>query len=67
MKYNKNKYLGKTVQLYPTDSAPKFGIITDLDDLGFTIKITESRCKYYIVGKEYFFTYSTNLSFMFVN
>lgn len=67
MKNNKEKYLGRTVQLYPGDTASKFGIISEVDDLGLTITITESQSEDYIVGKEYLFMYGSKLFFMFVN
>ncbi len=36
MKYNKDEYIGKEIQLYPGNTYKKWGIIKDVDDLGWT-------------------------------
>ena len=67
MKYNKENYVGKYVQLYPSDTYYKFGIITDLDDLGWTIKITKAHERATEeVGEVIFISHSTNVRFKFM-
>lgn len=66
MKYNEENYVGKKIQLYPSDTYGKFGVIKSVDDLGWIIKITESRCPSYEVGKEYFISHSKSFSFKFM-
>ena len=46
----------------------KKGIIRNIDDLGFTILITEAdERSSYVVGKTYFFNQATNLTFFFLD
>ena len=66
MKYNMENYVGKKIRLYPSDTDAKYGTIQNVDDLGWTIKITESRSKNYTVGQEYFISHSKNLIFEFL-
>lgn len=66
MKYNAENYVGKNIRLYPSDTDAKFGVIQRVDDLGWTIKITESKSKYYVVGKEYFISHSKSFIFEFL-
>lgn len=66
MKYNAENYVGRKIQLYPGDTYRKYGIIKMVDDLGWTIEITESRCDSFEVGQEYFISHSTNLKFKFM-
>jgi hypothetical protein len=71
MKYNATKYVGKTIQLYPGDSVSKYGVIEDLDDLGWTIKITRVgkssyHTDYFEVGETYFISHSKNFTFRFI-
>lgn len=68
MKYNKEYYVGKKIQLYPNDTYSKFGVIKNVDDLGWIIQITavENKRGNYEVGKEYFISHSTNFSFKFM-
>lgn len=40
MKYDKQNYIGKSIQLYPGDTVKKYGKILNVDDLGWTIEIT---------------------------
>ena len=40
--YDKTKYVGKKVRLYPGDTYYKYAIIEDVDALGWTFKITKS-------------------------
>ena len=42
MKYNKQDYVGQSIILFPGDRCPKYGIIEAVDDLGFTIRITNT-------------------------
>lgn len=46
MKYNKESYIGKEIQLYPGDTYKKYGIIENVDDLGWTIRITDMQEDY---------------------
>ena len=48
MEYNKENYIGRAIWLFPNDTYSKKGVIKNVDDLGFTILITEA----YILGKE---------------
>jgi hypothetical protein len=41
MNYAKENYIGKSIQLYPGDYISKWGTILNVDDLGWTIKITK--------------------------
>ena len=69
MEYNKENYKGRKIRLYPGDTYMKKDIITNVDDLGFTVLITESNEKYgcYRVGCTYFFNHATNLTFCFLD
>ena len=72
MMYDAKKYVGKSIQLYPGDTAAKYGKIVDLDDLGWTIKITRvGNSRYYTdsmfeEGETYFISHSKNLIFRFI-
>lgn len=66
MKYNAENYVSKNIRLYPGDTDAKYGIIQNVDDLGWTIKITESKSKHFVVGQEYFISHSKNLIFEFL-
>ena len=66
MKYNAEIYVGKEIQLYPGDTYRKFGIIKSVDDLGWIVEITESRCSHYEVGNEYFISHSNGFKFKFM-
>lgn len=63
MKFNKNKYIGKQIQLVPSDAFEKYGIIEEVDDLGFWIKITQSKSKNYQEGEVHFFSHSRTMAF----
>jgi hypothetical protein len=68
MKYNKENYTGRRIRLFPGDTYMKKGIITNVDDLGFTVLITESNEKYdYRVGSIYFFNHACSLTFCFLD
>lgn len=67
MKYYAGHYVNKQIRLYPSDTYAKYGIITRVDDLGWTIKITRSNCKDFVVGQEYFISHSKNFIFEFMN
>jgi hypothetical protein len=68
MKYDKAKYAGKMIQLYPGDSYAKLGVIVDVDDLGWTVGITKSNDKLgsFEAGKEYFISHSKPFTFKFM-
>ena len=68
MEYNKENYKGRRIRLFPNDTYMKKGIITNVDDLGFTIFITEADERSgYRVGNAYFFNHATNLIFLFID
>lgn len=68
MEYNKENYKGRRIRLFPNDTYMKKGIITNVDDLGFTILITEADERSgYRVGNVYFFNHATNLTFLFLD
>ena len=68
MKYNRENYKRRRIILYPNDTYIKKGIITDVDDLGFTVLITEADERSgYRVGNTYFFNHATNLTFLFLD
>lgn len=68
MEYNKGNYKGRRIRLFPNDTYMKKGIITNVDDLGFTILITEADERSgYRVGNVYFFNHATNLTFLFLD
>lgn len=65
MNYNIANYVGKKIQLYPGDTDSKYGIIKNVDDLGWTIKITSSSSRSWVAGQEYFVSHSKNFTFEF--
>lgn len=68
MRYNKEAYIGKKIQLYPGDTYAKWGEILDVDDLGWTIKITDVkvwRGDHYDIGDIVFISHTTPFSFKF--
>ncbi len=68
VEYNKGNYKGRRIRLFPNDTYMKKGIITNVDDLGFTILITEADERSgYRVGNTYFFNHATNLIFLFID
>lgn len=68
MEYNKENYKGRKIRLFPGDTYMKKGIITNVDDLGFTVLITEaSDNSYYRVGCAYFFNHAKPLTFCFLD
>lgn len=71
MKYDRNKYVGLKIQLYPGDSVAKYGVIEDLDDLGWTIRVTRVATSSYRettfeAGKTYFISHSKSLTFRII-
>lgn len=68
MKYVKEDYVGKQIQLYPGDSVSKWGEILNVDDLGWTIKITKVNKENdpYNVGDVIFISHSKNFTFTFM-
>jgi hypothetical protein len=69
MKYDKTQYVGKSVRLYPGDTYYKYAVITGLDDLGWTFKITKSSERNgdnWKVGQSYFISHSKSVIFEFI-
>ena len=66
MKINKSKYIGKQIQLFPSDTYEKYGKIIDVDDLGFWVKITKSKSKTYNIGEVHFFSHSRTMAFKII-
>lgn len=67
MKYDKDKYVGKKIWLWPIDSDKKEGIIEDVDDLGWTIKITNTQDhRRFPVGSVHFISHSKPFWFTFI-
>lgn len=70
-KYEKENYVGRKIQLFPGDSVSKWGIIENVDDLGFTIRITKvESANYrhgYSEGETYFINHSSNIIFKFMD
>lgn len=69
MKYNKESYIGKEIQLYPGDTYKKYGIIENVDDLGWTIRITDAQDNYsssYKTGDMVFISHSKQFNFRFL-
>lgn len=66
MKYDKSQYVGKEIRLYPGDTYSKWGIIENVDDLGWTIRITKSYAQNWAEGKIVFISHSKEFIFNFV-
>lgn len=69
MKYNREIYIGKEIQLYPGDTYKKYGIIENVDDLGWTIKIADTQEAYnnsYKIDDKIFISHSKPFSFKFL-
>lgn len=63
----KEEYCGKAIQLYPNDTYSKYGVIRDVNELGWEILITKSNDKsHYISGDIYFISHNDNLKMRFV-
>lgn len=59
------QFIGKEVQIYPSDTYSKFGIVESVDEFGVVIKITRSeQKKTYPVGKKVYFSHSKPLSLL---
>lgn len=62
-----NNFIGKEVQLYPNDTHAKFGIIEEISDKGFLVRITKVESGYsrqpYKVGEIHFISHSAGLTF----
>lgn len=68
MEYNKENYEGRRIRLFPNDTYSKKGVIKYVDDLGFTILITEAEERSgYAVGRTYFFSHANELKFFFMD
>ncbi len=70
MKYNKDEYIGKEVQLFILGILiKKWGVIEGVDDLGWTIKITDMEEDYsykYKIGDRIFISHSKPFTFSFL-
>ncbi len=67
MSFNGSNYVGRKIELYPEKPETKYGIIEDVDDLGFTIRITEAlncACK---KNDIIFISHSSELDFKFLS
>lgn len=62
----RERYVGREVMLYPSDTDKKYAIITDVNELGWEFTITESRCNVYKKGGTFFLNHSTNVTMKFV-
>ena len=68
MEYNKDNYKGRRIILFPNDTYMKKGIIKNVDDLGFTVLITEADERSgYRVGGTYFYNHARSLTFLFLD
>ena len=68
MEYNKENYEGRKIWLFPNDTYMKKGIIKNVDDLGFSILITETdKESGYRVGGTYFLNHASHLKFIFLD
>ena len=68
MEYNKENYEGRRIWLFPNDTYMKKGIIKNVDDLGFTVLITEANeMSSYVAGRTYFFNHATDITFLFLD
>lgn len=69
--YEKSNYVGRKIQLYPGDSVSKLGVIEDVDDFGFTIKITDvSKANFshgWCKSETYFINHSSKITFKFMD
>ena len=69
--YEKENYVGRKIQLFPCDTVSKWGVIQDVDDLGFIIKLTKIQPVSYKHGfdecKTYFINHSSNITFKFMD
>ena len=69
--YEKENYVGRRIQLFPGDSVSKWGIIEDVDDLGFIIRITKvEKANYrhsYSEDESYFINHSSKITFKFMD
>ena len=65
MKYDKQNYIGKNIQLYPGDTVKKYGKILNVDDLGWTIEIinVNSCNNTYTTGDVIFISHSKSFSY----
>lgn len=65
MKYDKQNYIGKNIQLYPGDTVKKYGKILNVDDLGWTIEITDvySCNDTYATGDVIFISHSKSFAY----
>lgn len=65
---NSNEYLiGRTVNLFPRDTYPKYGIIEAINKFGYFIKITETAMSgVYTEGDLVFINHATPIQFIVV-
>lgn len=61
-------YIGKKVLLFPGDTYYKYAVIEDVNELGWTFKITQChRNSGYDIGDVLFYNHATKVTFKFVN
>ena len=58
MKYDKQNYIGKNIQLYPGEMSKRYGKILNVDDLGWTVEITDTNSRIYSIGDVIFISHS---------
>lgn len=69
MDYQRETFIDKKVQLFPYATNTFLGIIRDVDDLGWTIEITEESGRApitYKAGDIVFYSHSHVMNFIFV-
>jgi len=58
-------FIGKEVRLFPGDTHYKFAILINIDEYGYTFKITECHINGdYTVGQIVFFNHSCKVNFI---
>lgn len=65
-----NEFIDKEVQIYPGDTNAKYGIIEEISDKGFLVRITkvqEGYAQTFKVGDIHFFSNSVGFTFKACN
>lgn len=70
MLFDRTLYIGKTIMLFPHDSVKKWGIIRNIDDVGFIVELTKVGNSNYShewkVGDKYFYPHN-KIDFKFID